>query len=219
MTDGKQQGAASHVFNDMESDDLAGAAALRWSDPGWTDSGSTDSDWPDDEPPARRAAAADAEAAVAALYDAAAVGLIRLAYLMLGDRPNAEDVVQDAFFALYRNWARLADHDRALAYVRSSVLNGCRSALRRRAVGRRLTTYQPPAASAEATALGHEERREVMQAVRRLPGRQREALVLRFYLDLPDAEIARIMGLRPSSVRSATHRALKALGLSLGEGS
>jgi RNA polymerase sigma-70 factor (sigma-E family) len=203
----------------MESDDLAGAAALRWSDSGWTDSGWTDSGWPDDELPARRAEVADAEAAVAALYDAAAVGLIRLAYLMLGDRPNAEDVVQDAFCGLYKNWDRLADHDRALAYVRSSVLNGCRSALRRRAVGRRLTTYQPPAASAEATALGHEERREVMQAVRRLPGRQREALVLRFYLDLPDAEIARIMGLRPSSVRSATHRALKALGLSLEEGS
>jgi RNA polymerase sigma-70 factor (sigma-E family) len=202
----------------MESDDLAGAAALRWSDSGWTDSGLTDSGWPDDEPPARRAAAADAgaEAAVGALYDDAAVGLIRLAYLMLGDRPSAEDVVQDAFFGLYRNWARLADHDRALSYVRSSVLNGCRSALRRRAAGRRLTTYQPPAASAEATALGHEERREVMQ---RLPDRQREALVLRFYLDLPDAEIARIMGLRPSSVRSSTHRALKALGLSLEEGS
>jgi RNA polymerase sigma-70 factor (sigma-E family) len=199
----------------MESDDLAGAAALRWSDSGWTG---------DSRPPppgaANSADSADsAQAAVAALYDAAAVGLIRLAYLMLGDRPSAEDVVQDAFFGLYRNWDRLADRDRALAYVRSSVLNGCRSALRRRAVGRRLTTYQPPAASAEATALGHEERREVMQAVRRLPGRQREALVLRFYLDLPDAEIARIMGLRPSSVRSATHRALKALGLSLEEGS
>jgi len=188
----------------MESDDLAGAAALRWSD---------------DSRLAQPRAVDSAEVAVAALYDAAAVGLIRLAYLMLGDRPAAEDVVQDAFCALYRNWDRLADHDRALAYVRSSVLNGSRSALRRRAVGRRLTAYQPPAASAEATALGREERREVMQAVRRLPGRQREALVLRFYLDLPDAEIARIMGLRPSSVRSATHRALKALGLSLGEGS
>ena len=110
----------------MESDDLAGAAALRWSDSGWTDSSSTDSGWPDEEPPARQAAAADTEAAVGALYDDAAVGLIRLAYLMLGDRPSAEDVVQDAFFGLYRNWARLADHDRALAYVRSSVLNGCR---------------------------------------------------------------------------------------------
>jgi RNA polymerase sigma-70 factor (sigma-E family) len=213
VTDAKQQGAASHVSTYMESDDLAGAAALRWSDSGLTDPG-----WPDSTS-ARPKAADGAQAAVAALYDDAAVGLIRLAYLMLGDQPSAEDVVQDAFFGLYRNWARLADHDRALAYVRSSVLNGCRSALRRRAVGRRLATYQPPAASAEATALGLEERREVMLAVRRLPDRQREALVLRFYLDLPDAEIARIMGLRPSSVRSATHRALKALGLSLEEGS
>jgi len=203
----------------MESDEPGGASALRWTDPDWTDPVRADPGGPDTQSARHTAADADAQAAVGALYDAAAAGLIRLAYLMLGDRPSAEDVVQDAFYGLYRNWDRLADHDRALAYVRSSVLNGCRSALRHQAVGRRLTTYQPPAASAEATALGHEERRQVMQAVRRLPARQREALVLRFYLDLPEAEIARVMGLRPSSVRSATHRALKALGLSLGEGS
>ena len=60
--------------------------------------------------------------------------------------------------------------------------------------------------------LSREERQEVLRAVRQLPDRQREALVLRFYLDLPDPEIARIMGIRPGTVRSATHRALKALG-------
>jgi RNA polymerase sigma-70 factor (sigma-E family) len=196
----------------MESDDLAGAAALRWSDSGWTVSG-----WPDDEPPARRAAAADAEAAVGALYDAAAVGLIRLAYLMLGDRPSAEDVVQDAFFGLYRNWARLADHDRALASVRSSVLNGCRSALRRRRVQGIEAIHQPPAASAEAAALTSEERREVMRALRRLPDRQREVLVLRFYLDEPEAEIARAMGISQSTGRSTAHRGLAALGRLLEE--
>ena len=125
---------------------------------------------------------------------------------MLGDRAGAEDAVQDAFCGLYRHWDRLADRDRALAYVRTSVLNGCRSALRRRATGRGLTEYQPPTASAEAAVLGLEERQEVMRAVRQLPGRQREALVLRFYLDLPEREIARLMGLRPSSVRSATAR-------------
>jgi RNA polymerase sigma factor (sigma-70 family) len=102
------------------------------------------------------------------------------------------------------------------------VLNGCRSALRqargRQATGRRLAvTHQPPEASAEAAVLSREEREEVMRAVRRLPDRQREALVLRFYLDLPEREIARIMGLRPGSVRSATHRALRALGQSLEE--
>jgi RNA polymerase sigma-70 factor (sigma-E family) len=186
----------------MESDDLAGAAALRWTDSGWPDS--------------RRTHAGDSAAvAVEALYQAHAVGLIRLAYLVLGDRPGAEDAVQDAFCGLYRHWDRLADTGHALAYVRSAVLNGCRSALRRRTTGRRLTMYQPPSASAEAAVLGREERQEVMRAVRRLPGRQREALVLRFYLDLPEQEIARLMGLRPSSVRSATARALKALGQTL----
>jgi len=189
----------------VESEELGGAAALSWTDSGW--------------PEARGKPAADsAAAAVAALYQHHAMGLIRLAYLMLGDRAGAEDAVQDAFCGLYRHWDRLADQDRALAYVRSSVLNGCRSALRRRTTGRRLlTAYQPPTASAEAAVLGLEERQEVMRAVRRLPERQREALVLRFYLDLPEREIARLMGLRPSSVRSATARALKALGHALGE--
>jgi RNA polymerase sigma-70 factor (sigma-E family) len=189
----------------VESEELGGAAALSWTDSGW--------------PEARGKPAADsAAAAVAALYQHHAVGLIRLAYLMLGDRAGAEDAVQDAFCGLYRHWHRLADQDRALAYVRSSVLNSCRSALRRRTTGRRLlTAYQPPTASAEAAVLGLEERQEVIRAVRRLPERQREALVLRFYLDLPEREIARLMGLRPSSVRSATARALQALGHALGE--
>jgi RNA polymerase sigma-70 factor (sigma-E family) len=186
----------------MEPDDLGSSAALYWPGPAPPDQGANqDAD-----------AAADAEAAIAALYRAQAVGLIRLAYVMLGDRAAAEDVVQDAFFGLYRRWDWLTDPSGALPYVRSSVLNGCRTALRRRALGHRITMYQPPSGSAEAAVLSREEREEVMRAVRRLPDRQREALVLRFYLDLPDLEIARIMGIRPGTVRSAMHRALKALG-------
>jgi RNA polymerase sigma-70 factor (sigma-E family) len=196
----EQQQAAPSVLTYMEPEELSGSAVLRWPESGRPEPGPV----PD--------RAGGAEAAVGALYRAQAVGLIRLAYLMLGDRAAAEDVVQDAFFGLYRNWARLADPSGALAYVRSSVLNGCRTALRRRALGRRLTEYQPPSGSAEAAVLSREERQEVLRAVRRLPDRQREALVLRFYLDLPDPEIARIMGIRPGTVRSATHRALKALG-------
>lgn len=92
----------------MEPDDPAGSAALRWPDAGW----------PEPEPP--DGAGAGAEAAVGALYRAQAVGLIRLAYLMLGDRAAAEDVVQDAFCGLYRRWDRLADPGGALAHVRSS---------------------------------------------------------------------------------------------------
>jgi RNA polymerase sigma-70 factor (sigma-E family) len=182
----------------MEPDDLGSSAALHWPEPQLPDH---DAD-----------TAGEAQAAVTALYRVHAVGLIRLAYLMLGDRAAAEDVVQDAFYGLYRHWDRLADPAGALAYARSSVLNGCRTALRRRALGHRVTMYQPPSGSAEAAVLSREERQEVLAAVRRLPDRQREALVLRFYLDLPDPEIARIMGIRPGTVRSATHRALKALG-------
>jgi DNA-directed RNA polymerase specialized sigma24 family protein len=76
---------------------------------------------------------ASAEDGVTALYHAHALGLIRLAHIMLGDRTAAEDVVRDAFCGLYRHWSRLADQAKALPYVRSSVLNGCRSALRRTA--------------------------------------------------------------------------------------
>jgi RNA polymerase sigma-70 factor (sigma-E family) len=204
----------------MEPEDPGGGAALRWPDPGWPDPAPLDVAPPDpgwSRPGPDSAGPDNAGSAVGALYLAYAVSLIRLAYIMLGDRPAAEDVVQDAFCGLYRHWDGLTDPAGALYYVRSSVLNGCRTVLRRRALGHRVTLYQPPARSAEAAALSNEERREVMRAVRALPGRQREALVLRFYLDLPEQEIARVMGVRPSTVRSATHRALRALGKLLGE--
>jgi RNA polymerase sigma-70 factor (sigma-E family) len=157
------------------------------------------------------------QAAVTAVYEAHALGLVRLAHVMLGDRAAAEDVVQEAFCGLYRHWDRLAGPEKALAYVRSSVLNGCRSALRRRSRGDIGGVNQPLVTSAESAALAGEERRQVMRLLRRLPDRQREVLVLRFYLDLPDAEIARQMGIRPGTVRSTTHRALAALGRALGE--
>jgi hypothetical protein len=129
----------------MESEEPGGAAALSWTDSGWPETRGK---------PATDSAAADsAAAAVAVLYQHHAVGLIRLAYLMLGDRGAAEDAVQDAFCGLYRHWDRLADRDRALAYVRTSVLNGCRSTLRRRTTGRRLTAYQPPTAGSPRSPL------------------------------------------------------------------
>jgi RNA polymerase sigma-70 factor (sigma-E family) len=163
------------------------------------------------------AAAEAAEAAVTALYQAHALGLIRLAHIMLGDRASAEDVVQEAFCGLYRRWNQLADPGSAVPYLRSSVLNGSRSVLRRRTARRPRPSHEPPIASAETAMLTGEERREVMRAVRRLPERQREALVLRFYLDLSEAEIAATMGISQSSVRSATHRALASLGRMLQE--
>ena len=153
-----------------------------------------------------------------ALYQAHALGLIRLAYLMLGDAAAAEDVVQEAFTGLYRRWAHLSDPAKALPYVRSSILNATRSQLRR--LGRPppgAGPPLPPAVSAEAAALSGEDRRAVLSALRRLPDRQREVLVLRYYLDLPEAEIAAAMGIGPSTVRSTAHRALAALGRMLEE--
>ncbi len=162
-------------------------------------------------------AGAGAEAAVTALYQASALSLIRLAYIMLGDLPSAEDVVQEAFCGLYRRWYRLKDASSAMYYVRASVLNGCRSALRRKAVRRRGLGHQPSAVSAEAVVLSGEEREEVIRALGRLPHRQREVLVLRFYSDLSDEQIARVMGIRQSTVRSAAYRALETLGRDLRE--
>jgi RNA polymerase sigma-70 factor (sigma-E family) len=161
-----------------------------------------------------RSRGGDAQAAVTALYQAHAVGLIRLAVVMLGDRHAAEDVVQDAFAGLYRRWNHL-DGDRALGYVRASVLNGCRSRLRARARDERLAAASQatlPAASAEQAVLIGEEHAAVLAALRRLPDRQREALVLRYYLDLSEPEIAASMGIGKGTVKSTTSRGLAALG-------
>jgi RNA polymerase sigma-70 factor (sigma-E family) len=158
----------------------------------------------------------DASQAVTAIYQEHALGLTRLAFLMLGDRQTAEDVVQEAFCGLYRAWGHMSDHANALAYVRKSVLNGSRSALRRtRRVPRPLII--PAAASAEATVLAGEERRETVAALRRLPPRQREALVLRYFADLPEHETALAMGVSRGTVKSTTSRALAALGRMLQE--
>jgi RNA polymerase sigma-70 factor (sigma-E family) len=158
----------------------------------------------------------DASQAVTALYQEHALGLTRLAFLMLGNRQTAEDVVQEAFCGLYRAWDRMSDHANALGYVRTSVLNGSRSALRRaRRVPRPLSV--PAAASAEATVLAGEERREALAALRQLPPRQREALVLRYFAELPEHETALAMGVSRGTVKSTTSRALAALGRMLQE--
>jgi RNA polymerase sigma-70 factor (sigma-E family) len=163
------------------------------------------------------AAGAGATSAVTALYRAHAVGLIRLAIVMLGDRAAAEDVVQEAFLGLYRHWAGLADPANALTYVRSAVLNRCRNELRQR---RRPGRGEPAAMageSAEAAVLIGEEHQRVLAAIRELPERQREALVLRFYLDMSEEEAARAMGISRGTVKSATSRAVAALGRMLKE--
>jgi RNA polymerase sigma-70 factor (sigma-E family) len=159
---------------------------------------------------------AEARLAVTALYEAHALGLIRLAVVMLGDRAAAEDVVQEAFCGLYRRWHALSDAEKALSYVRSSVINGCRSQLRRRPRQVGLDPLWLPVESAESAVMISEEHRQVLVAIRRLPSRQREALVLRYYLDLDEREIAGWMRISRGTVKSTTSRALAALGRILG---
>ena len=166
----------------------------------------------------RQAAPDTVRQQVTALYQAHALGLVRLAVLMVGDQQAAEDVVQDAFLGLYRRWAGLRDPDRAVAYARSSVLNGCRDVLRRRSRKIPAALLEPDAESAEARALLGEEHREVLAALRRLPDRQREAVVLRFYLEMPEAQVADVMQISRGTVRSATSRGVAAVGRMLKEG-
>ena len=167
-----------------------------------------------------------AAAAVTSLYADHALGLVRLAVVLTGDRGTAEDIVQDAFLGLYRRWDHLADTTAPLAYLRASVVNGCRSALRRRSrlwlgttgdIAEAVTEAGAVAESAEARALLGDEQRAVAVALRKLPRRQREAVVLRYYLDLSVEEAAQAMGVSQGTVKSATHRALAAVGRTLRE--
>ncbi|MCW2879625.1 MAG: polymerase, sigma-24 subunit, subfamily [Sphaerisporangium sp.] len=163
--------------------------------------------------PAPSALYPDAE--LVAFYRDHRLSLIRLAVLLVGDRETAEDVVQDVFARLHGTWRPGVT---TLAYVRTCVLNGSRSILRRRAVALRWRERVTDLVdSAETAALIGESRREVLLALARLPRRQREALVLRYYLDLPDAEIAEVMRVRQSTVRSTTARALTRLLRELGD--
>lgn len=150
------------------------------------------------------------------LHHAHALKLIRVATLLLGDQASAEDVVQDAFLGLYRKLPGLRDTSKALPYLRTAVVNGCRSVMRarRRAFGRPVV-HEPPVWSAESAAIAGEDRREVLAAVARLPRRSREVLALRYYLGLTDAEIAAALEVSRGTVSSTASRALAALAREL----
>ena len=153
------------------------------------------------------------------LYRGHALRLTRMALLLVGDRASAEDVVQEAFLGLFRGLGRLRDPGRAVAYLRVSVLNGCRSVLRARKQARQrgAGAEYPVVWSAESAALADEDRREVLAAVAALPRRQREVLVLRYFLGLSDSEIAADLGVSRGTVVSTASRALAALAKTTGE--
>jgi RNA polymerase sigma factor (sigma-70 family) len=156
---------------------------------------------------------------IESLYRAHAVDLIRLALLLVGDQHTAEDVVQDAYLGLQRRLARLRDPAKGLAYLRASVVNGCRSVHRRRnRISPHAAAREPqPVWSAEAAAIAGEDRRAVLAAVAGLPARSREVLAFRYFLDLPDGEIAAALGVSRSTVSSTASRALVMLARKLEE--
>src|ERR1700691_6438352 len=155
---------------------------------------------------------------VAGLFRAHAVALVRVATLLLGDQQSAEDVVQDAFFGLYRGLPGLRDRSKALPYLRASVINGSRSVLRgRKRAFLRQVQHEPPVWSAESAAMDGEDRKALLAAVARLPRRAREVLALRYYLDLADYEIAAALGISRATVSSTASRALAKLARELKE--
>ncbi len=163
--------------------------------------------------------AGDTAPAVTELFRDHHLELVRLAMLMVDDLATAEDVVQDAFERLHRGWDGLRKQSSSLAYVRASVLNGCRSVHRRAAVARkhgpRLAGRQE--AGRPDSALASDDRSEMAAALRLLPRRQREVLVLRYYADLDIAEIAETLHITPSAVRASSSRGLVALARALRE--
>ena len=154
----------------------------------------------------------DADEAVTALYTAHYRSLVRISAVLLRDQGAAEEVVQDAFVAMHGAWRRLRDPDKALAYLRQAVVNRSRSALRRRRTAEKYAPApMPDAASAEHHALEALEHDAVLIALRRLPHRQRETLVLRYYADLSEAEIAEAMGVTRGAVKSHASRGMATL--------
>jgi len=154
----------------------------------------------------------DAEQAVTVMYSTHYRSLVRLAALLVRDVATAEEVVQDSFLAMHGAWRRLRDNDKALSYLRQSVVNRSRSVLRHRVVvDRNAPKPAPDMPSAEQGALTLLERTAVVSALRSLPPRQREALVLRYYGDLSEAQIASAMGISRGAVKSHTARAIASL--------
>lgn len=171
-------------------------------------------------PTARPPGLDDADHAITELYAAHWTRLVRLAWLLVRDQSVAEDAVQDAFVATHRRWDGIRDSGRVLGYLQTAVVNQCRSLQRHAVVVDRQNRADAAAAdapgrgshdSAETVVLAASERRTMLDALGELPQRQREVLVLRYYEDLSEAQIARALDISPGSVKAHAHRALTTL--------
>ena len=157
----------------------------------------------------------DGSAVVSELFGIHHRRLIGLASLLVDDRQVAEDVVQDAFTALHRHWRRLRDQNAAVAYLNRAVVNGSRDVLRRGRRADRATLRLVPRSealpSAEQGVVAHEEADRMWASITGLPMRQRQVLVLRYYLAQSEVEIAETLGISRGSVKQHASRGLAAL--------
>ena len=153
---------------------------------------------------------------VATLFDTEGASLTRLARFYVDDTTAAEDLVQEAFIRYARSSGRIRDADRAAAYLRSIVINLARDHNRRGFVSwRHRPPAHPDAPSAAETAEERAERAAVIESLKELPRRQRDCVTLRYYYDMPVAEIAATLGLSTNTVKTHLQRGLDALGTTL----
>jgi RNA polymerase sigma-70 factor (sigma-E family) len=168
---------------------------------------------------ADRIGPSDRAETISALFRAHHRRLVGLAALLVDDRLTAEDIVQDAFAGLYRRWHDLRDPQAAITYLNRAVVNAGRDELRhgRRVVAglRRMPPQSEELASAEHAVVQHAEADRLWQTICRLPRRQRQVLVLRYYLDQSEAQIADLLEVSVGSVKQHASRALAALARSL----
>ncbi len=162
----------------------------------------------------------DADEAVTQLYAAHYPALVRLASLLVRNSGEAEEIVQDAFVAMHGRWRRIREPEKALGYLRRSVVNGARSAGRHHAVAdkhlhREVNDVRRHSASAEQHALSTESREAVLTALAKLPQRQREVLVLRYYADLSEHDIAEALRISRGTVKSHASRGIQSLRTNL----
>lgn len=170
------------------------------------------------EPPSGSPGAESADSALGELFRTQYESMVGLAKLLVDDRRDAEEIVQEAFVRTYANWDRVRNREQPAPYVRRTVINLARSGIRRRQVARRhLRPVPEPVRGAESLAVTADDRRAVREALSHLPRRQREVVVLRYFLDCSTEETADLLGISAGAVKTHVHRAMAALGQRLEE--
>lgn len=176
-------------------------------------------EWVSSEAAAAGWARFQVDALVESLFVREAAQLVRLARFFVDDADAAEDLVQEAFIKLARSVHRIDDPDRTPAYLRSIVLNLARDHNRRGLVSlrHRSRLWEPDAVGPDETWAIRDDQRRVIEALRELPPGQRNCLVLRYYLELSNAEIAGTLGVSINTVKTQIRRGMAALERSLEE--